>query len=87
MATAEQELRTLKREFQTAKNEQLRLETRLDEAKKRRKEAQQKIKDKGYDPKDLPKLLKQKEAELEKTLKEAKQYLPAEDDEFDYDED
>lgn len=88
MATVEQELKTLKKEFQDANNEAVRLETRLEEAKKRRKEAHQKIKDKGYDPKDLPKVLKQKEDDLAKTIEEAKQYLPGadedEEDDFDY---
>lgn len=87
MATVEQELKSLKKDFNDAKNEQVRLETRLEEAKKRRKEAHQKIKDKGHDPKDLPKIIKAKEDELAKTIEEAKQYLPAEeeeDDDFDY---
>jgi predicted nucleic acid-binding Zn-ribbon protein len=80
MATAEQELKSLKKDLQNAKNEQVRLETRLEEAKKRRKEAHTKIVDKGYEPKELPKVIKQKESELVKTIEEAKQYLPGEDE-------
>jgi predicted nucleic acid-binding Zn-ribbon protein len=84
---AEQELKQLKREFQEAKNEQVRLETRLDEAKKRRKEAHAKITAKGYEPKELQKVIARKEEELEKTIEEAKQYLPSADtDDEDFDD-
>ena len=85
--TFEQRLKELKAEFNEAKNEEIRLTTRLEEAKKRRKEAVQKIKDKGYEVKDLPKVIKEKEEELEKTFEEIEQYLPSEeneDEDFEY---
>lgn len=82
----EQQLKTTKRDLQEAKNQEVRLETRLDEAKKRRKEVNQKIKDRGYDPKDLPKIIAEKEDELKKTIEEAKQYLPSDEEEFDEDD-
>lgn len=77
----EKELRELKGEFSDAKNEEIRLQTRLEESKKRRKEASDKIKEEGYEVKTLPKVIEDKKAELSEAIDEIKGFLPGEDDE------
>jgi predicted nucleic acid-binding Zn-ribbon protein len=74
------ELKSLKKQFADAKNEQIRLETRLEEAKKRRKEANDQIKEEGYDVKTLPSVIQEKEKTLADSIEEIKSYLPEEED-------
>lgn len=74
----EKELKQLKQEFMEAKNEEIRLQTRLEEAKKNRKEAADKIKEQGYDIKTLPQVIEEKEKELAEAIEEIKTYLPSE---------
>lgn len=81
----ERELKALKKEFSNAKNEEIRLQTRLEEAKKRRKEAHDAIKEKGHEVKTLPSVIETKEKELAETLEELKQHLPSEDADDDED--
>lgn len=83
----EKELKDLKKEFSEAKNEEIRLQTKHDEAKKRRKEAHDQIKAEGYDVKTLPTVIKEKENELAATIDEIKSYLPGAESTDDDDED
>ena len=88
MADNEKRLKDLKRQFNEAKNEEIRISTRLEEAKKRRKEATQKIKDKGLEPKQLKSVIADKEKELQDVLDEVETHLPgAASDSDDDDED
>lgn len=82
----DRELKILKGEFEDAKSDKVRLETRKEEAMKRRKEAAKKIKDMGYDPKDLATAIAEKEKNLAEVMEEARQYLPGEQTEDDEDE-
>lgn len=86
----ERELKDLKKRFGDAKNNEIRIQTRLEEAKSRRKQAHENIKAKGYDVKTLPTVVKEKEKQLADTISEVKTYLPSEQsddqDDFDYDE-
>lgn len=83
----EKELKGLKSEFSDAKNEEIRLQTRLEESKKRRKEASDRIKDEGYDVKSLPSVIATKEKELAAAIDEIKTYLPGEQADDDGEED
>lgn len=74
----EKELRGLKREFSDAKNDEIRLQTRLEDAKKRRKEAATKIKDEGHTIKSLPTVIEDKKKQLAEAIDEIKTYLPEE---------
>lgn len=87
MRNLDTELKELKREFAKAKNEEIRLQTRLEEAKNRRKEAGDSIKEKGYDVKTLPKVIQEKEEELANTIDEIKSYLPGDNNDREEDED
>lgn len=84
MATFEQQLKQVKNDYNDARNEEIRLQTRMDEAKKRRKEAVQKVKDKGLSIKELPKTIKEKEKQLEETFEEINKHLPSEDEGEDF---
>lgn len=85
MANAERRLKELKKDYQEAKNDEIRIQTKLEEAKKRRKTAHEKIKEKGYDVKDLSKVIKDKEDQLDQTLNEIEAFLPGSDDEEEFD--
>jgi seryl-tRNA synthetase len=84
--TWEQELKEVKRELQSAQTEQTKISTRLEEAKKRRQAAIDRLKAKGIDPKDLKKAIEEKERELEQTIESIRECLPGDDDEDDEDE-
>lgn len=81
--TWEQELKEVKRELQSAQTEQTKISTRLDEAKKRRQAAIDRLKAKGIDPKDLKKTIEEKEKELEETIESIRECLPGDNDEED----
>lgn len=90
MATAnwEQELKEVKKEVSAAATEQVKLQTRLEEAKNRKASAIAKVKAKGIDPKDLKKAIEEKEASLEETIESIRECLPGdEDDDSEEDED
>jgi len=78
--TWEQELKEVKREIQSAQTEQTKISTRLEEAKKRRQAAIDRLKAKGIDPKDLKKTIEEKEKELEETIESIRECLPGDDD-------
>lgn len=83
----EKELRGLKTEFSDSKNEEIRLQTRLDESKKRRKEASDRIKEEGYEVKTLSTVIADKKKELAEAIDEIKTYLPSEQEDEDWSED
>lgn len=90
MADNEKRLKELKKQFTESKNEEIRISTRLEEAKKRRKETTQKIKDKGLEPKQLKTVIADKEKELEDVLNEIETHLPGatgDDEDFNYGDD
>lgn len=91
MADNEKRLKDLKKQFTDSKNEEIRISTRLEEAKKRRKDTTQKIKDKGFEPKQLKTVIADKEKELEAVLDEVETHLPGanagDDEDFDYGDD
>lgn len=90
MATAnwEQELKDVKKEVSGAANEQIRLQTRLEEAKNRKSNAISKVKAKGIEPKDLKKTIDDKEKELEETIESIRECLPGDEaDDSEEDED
>lgn len=76
----EQEVKGVKKEVTEAANEQIRYQTRLEEAKKQKSETIAKIKAKGIDPKDLKKTIEDKEAELEASIEAIREYLPGDED-------
>lgn len=82
----EKELRGLKTEFSDSKNEEIRLQTRLDESKKRRKEASDRIKEEGYEVKTLSAVIADKKKELAEAIDEIKTYLPSEQEDEDWSE-
>lgn len=85
MAHAKEELKTLRELFTEKTAEQIRAQTRLDDAKKRREEATKAIKDEGFTPKTLPAAITKMKAELDDALVEIRTQLEGGDgDEFDF---
>lgn len=78
-ANWEQELKEAKRDVSEASNEEIRLQTRHEEAKRRKSDAIAKVKAMGIDPKDLKATLDKKRDELEATLEEIRESLPGDD--------
>lgn len=79
-------LKELRKRHSDAKAEEIRLSTKLEESKERRAEAVSKIKEKGYEVKELKTVIKDKEEELEKIYEEIEALLPSQDADDDDDE-
>ncbi|WP_422661649.1 hypothetical protein ACK8P5_26365 (plasmid) [Paenibacillus sp. EC2-1] len=91
----EKRFKDLKKHLAESKQEQTRIQTRLEIAKKNRKEAVSDIKARGYEPKELKTVIAEKKAELDSVYSEIESYLPGadqvaasveEDDDFDTEE-
>lgn len=76
----EREVKDVKKEVTESANEQIRLQTRLEQAKAQKHATISKIKAKGIDPKDLKKTIEAKEKELEESIEAIRDYLPGDDD-------
>lgn len=79
-------LKELRKRHSDAKAEEIRLTTKLEESKERRATAVAKVKEKGYEVKELKTVIKQKEEELEKIYEEIESHLPSQDDDDEDDE-
>ncbi len=83
MSNVQNELRELRRDFATKQREQIQAQTRLEESKKGLAVVNEKIREAGYEPKDLPKIIKKKTAELEKSVTEIRSMLENQDEDVD----
>lgn len=87
MSNAKQELRELRERFTEKTAEQIRAQTRLEDAKKRRDEAGEAIKAEGHTVKSLPKVIEGLKDQLDDVLEEIRTQLDDEgESEFDFDE-
>ena len=85
MSNVQDELRELRRDFATKQREQIQAQTRLEESKKGLAAVNEKIREAGYEPKELPKVIKKKTAELEKSVSEIRSMLENQQEDTDID--
>lgn len=81
MSNIQEELRELRRDFGAKQREQIQAQTRLEESKKGLAAVNEKIREAGYEPKELPKVIKKKTAELEKSVTEIRSMLEGQGEE------
>lgn len=87
MSNVQAQLRELRRDFSEKQREQIQTQTRIEEAKKKLAAVNTKIKEAGYEPKELSKVIAKKTTELEQAVTEISQLLEGnQDDEIDLDE-
>ena len=87
MSNVQEQLRELRRDFSEKQREQIQTQTRIEEAKKKLAAVNAKIKEAGYEPKELSKVIAKKTADLEQAVAEISELLEgSQDDEIDLDE-
>lgn len=80
MSNLQERLQELRNDFKQAQREEIESRTRLEESKKNQRAIEKQIKEAGYDPSKLSKIIAKKESELSSLLDEINLALNPEDD-------